>query len=94
MKATALVILLVTNLVFQLPNAILAFSDPLDEDPIVSLFEDGRIAFLGAISSIRECRTCSLGERDERQRSPTGRAKLLNTNFVPKINYTRNSRTN
>jgi len=63
--------------VLQLPNAILAFTDPLDVAPIVSFFKDSRMTFLGAISSLKECRTCSLAERDERQRCPTGYAKNL-----------------
>ena len=39
MVVAALVMLLVINLVLQLSDAILAFADPLDVDPIVSLLE-------------------------------------------------------
>jgi len=44
------------------------------------------MAFLEAISSIKEFRTRSLGERDKRQRCTAGHAEFANTNFEPKIN--------
>jgi len=46
-------------------------------DPIVSFFEDWRMAFLGVISSSKKCRTHLLGERDKRKRSPIECAKNL-----------------
>jgi len=77
MEAATLVMLLVIIPVLWLPDAILAFVYSSDVDLIASLFEDWRIVFSGAISSLKECRTCLLRERDERQRSPTEHAKNL-----------------
>jgi len=69
--------LLVIALVLRLLDAILAFANHSDVDSIVFFFK----AFLGGHVIFKGVQILYFGERDERQRGPTGRAKFVNANF-------------